>query len=697
MLLIFISSIGFLDVTCLDYYVRESGIDTQTCTSSSPCKTLNASTIKNNLNTADAYNVYIYDNTTLPSTLTITRTSPVRKFAKDSTSISSFGDLIINETNTYFNVSGSILFEKINFIVQSGGIVECKAKEDGGGICADILSGSILTIDEQCQFIDCYADEGGGLFAWIHDSSSLLTLQECLFRGCKSGGGAYVYSYIGAQLNKVTFENCSSYRGGGIYFILNNLTQLVINGSTFNSCRASSYGGGIYLEYYSSSLEFIDTTFFNCSAEYYGGGMCIKCYSKNSIFTITSNSIIFKECSAIRGGGIYIDLAISNQSLSYPTGFGGGIFLVGYGDYDVLSNRLDFKGMKIFNNSATNGGQNLYVVMTKLQEWCQYGNKGEYVKGNYSDSTSYLCELEGIPINFTTFNSSTIDQIKQQQKQLEQFWNEDIDENKLNCPFPIDCTDLSGKTEQECACIDDDTRIDICTAPIDCTDVSGKTKHECPCLNIDIRYECQKACIPTSTDSGCKTIIQPTEDTPIDEQSPCLALNDPRSACKTIIQPSEDTPIDEQSPCLALNDPRSGCKTIIQPSEDTPIDEQSPCLALNDPRSACKTIIQPSEDTPIDEKSPCLALNDPRSGCKTIIQPSEDTPIDEKSPCLALNDPRDDCQTCIPSNSKEQQIGILKLKFKLPLWAILTIAIGSFIIVKEESKKKNVIRTKSWI
>ncbi|KAA6318012.1 MAG: hypothetical protein EZS28_055004, partial [Streblomastix strix] len=111
----------FLDVSCLDYYVRESGIDTQTCTSSNPCKTLNANVIVNNINTADDYNVYIYDKTTLPSTLTITRISPVRRFAKDSTSLSSFGDIIINETNTYFNVTGSILFEKIKLVVSSEG------------------------------------------------------------------------------------------------------------------------------------------------------------------------------------------------------------------------------------------------------------------------------------------------------------------------------------------------------------------------------------------------------------------------------------------------------------------------------------------------------------------------------------------------------------------------------------------------
>jgi hypothetical protein len=78
------------------------------------------------------------------------------------------------------------------------------------------------------------------------------------------------------------------------------------------------------------------------------------------------------------------------QSSSEPitTGFGGGIFIGINGSRGPASMSLDLKGMKIYNNSASSGGQSLFVVMDKLKDWCEYGLLGEYVKGNYSDTDS---------------------------------------------------------------------------------------------------------------------------------------------------------------------------------------------------------------------------------------------------------------------------------------------------------------------
>ncbi|KAA6377790.1 MAG: hypothetical protein EZS28_026682, partial [Streblomastix strix] len=187
---------------------------------------------------------------------------------------------------------------------------------------AYILSGSILSIDGQCQFIDCYAySGGGGIYARIYYSGRLIIQEDCLFKGCKSlaGGGAFVETeYQGdVQLNKVTFDNCSaSDSGGGIYCSINNQAKISINNIIINNCRAPN-GGGIY----------IDANF-------------------PSQFQFIIDDVLIKECQAI-----------SNQSIDYPTGFGGGIFLAGEEDYDPSSNDLDFRGMKIYNNSATIGGQ----------------------------------------------------------------------------------------------------------------------------------------------------------------------------------------------------------------------------------------------------------------------------------------------------------------------------------------------------
>jgi hypothetical protein len=58
------------------------------------------------------------------------------------------------------------------------------------------------------------------------------------------------------------------------------------------------------------------------------------------------------------------------------------------------------KGLNIIGNIASKYGQSLYVAMTKVKEWCRYGDSGEYVKGNYTDGISNVNELEGIAINF---------------------------------------------------------------------------------------------------------------------------------------------------------------------------------------------------------------------------------------------------------------------------------------------------------
>ncbi|KAA6353332.1 MAG: hypothetical protein EZS28_051141, partial [Streblomastix strix] len=115
-----------------------------------------------------------------------------------------------------------------------------------------------------------------------------------------------------------------------------------------------------------------------------------------SQFQFVINDALIKQCQAK-----------SDSTSTYPTGYGGGIFLTGSGDYDVQSNSLNFKGINISDNSANNGGQSIYIIMSKLKEWCRYGTAGEYVKGNYSDTYSNQNELQGIPINIWHFQSGT--------------------------------------------------------------------------------------------------------------------------------------------------------------------------------------------------------------------------------------------------------------------------------------------------
>ncbi|KAA6393687.1 MAG: hypothetical protein EZS28_010789 [Streblomastix strix] len=96
-------------------------------------------------------------------------------------------------------------------------------------------------------------------------------------------------------------------------------------------------------------------------------------------------------------------LSQSDTSSTSPTGYGGGMFLTGNGDYDSLSKMLDFRKMKIYGNIADKAGQSLYVAITKIVEWCKKGTAGEYVKRNYSEGISNINEPKAIPVNSSTF------------------------------------------------------------------------------------------------------------------------------------------------------------------------------------------------------------------------------------------------------------------------------------------------------
>ncbi|KAA6380812.1 MAG: hypothetical protein EZS28_023661 [Streblomastix strix] len=288
----------------------------------------------------------------------------------------------------YYGVEGIIEADLGNQSILE--ITQCKfirgqSYINGGAIHLSIGTSAQITLD-QLQFINCSSFYGGGLNLVIAQDVQL-TIEQCTFINCLSGYGGGLYCYIysngSAELSNVTFDNCSAENGGGIYSSIRSGGKLIIKDKcSFSGCKATSgNGGGIYIEYYSRALFKINDT-------------------------------TFRECEAT-----------ANTSEIPPTGYGGGIFFICETSIDILPENLNLKGMKIYNNTASNGGQSLYVVMSKLAEWCQYGIDGEHVKGNYTDGLSNKSEIQGFPINSTTFNLYSSTQISEQQVYLEDYWN----------------------------------------------------------------------------------------------------------------------------------------------------------------------------------------------------------------------------------------------------------------------------------
>ncbi|KAA6382268.1 MAG: hypothetical protein EZS28_022206 [Streblomastix strix] len=218
--------------------------------------------------------------------------------------------------------------------------------------------------------------------------------------------------------------------------------QIEIINSTFENIKqVDEQGSGacVYAELKAESLLNISQScsFTNCISRTIGGAIQSVIQGGH----IELNEVIIKGCKARNGGGIYVNIDFTAQFefkvinsqiqncqakdddlQTKPTGFGGGIFVTGSGDYDPSTESLDLKGMKIFGNSADKAGQSLYVVMTNLIEWCREGIAGEYVKGNYNDRYSKFEDIEGISVNLTLFNSLSQEQIQQQQQALQYYW-----------------------------------------------------------------------------------------------------------------------------------------------------------------------------------------------------------------------------------------------------------------------------------
>ncbi|KAA6394601.1 MAG: hypothetical protein EZS28_009874 [Streblomastix strix] len=377
----------------------------------------------------------------------------------------------ITGENSQLTFEDSITFEK------------CSGRY-GGGMYLRISNLGKFIMTGYCIFKDCSCSyEGGGCYIYCTSLNYDIQLQGNMqFEGCQSehiGGGLHFWSPFAGQItiNNMSFSNCNStWQGGGFYSIIDSGVQMTITGKIsfdkclntlydgggqylqasgsyfkinntgeleYNQCNAKS-GGGIFCSIRDNAvIEINNASFRKCSSSGNGGGLWVEIESGGQL--ILDKACEFYQCESYEnGGGIYVRIYYLQQHSIYikdafiheckslnntnssqifsRSGFGGGMFLIYYGDYDPSTELINLRGMKIYNNSADKYGQSLYVVMPQVAELCQYGILGEYVKGNYSDTYSNESDLYGVPMNLTTFNTSTQTQLIQQQQQPLELW-----------------------------------------------------------------------------------------------------------------------------------------------------------------------------------------------------------------------------------------------------------------------------------
>ncbi|KAA6373660.1 MAG: hypothetical protein EZS28_030814, partial [Streblomastix strix] len=172
------------------------------------------------------------------------------------------------------------------------------------------------------------------------------TLTRYGFRNIRYGGGIYIdFDQYGQFIMSETclFNNCQSRTGGGCYIYCYELRNIIsISGQTeFNNCSSSYDGGGMYIDTFDQAgIDLQNIIFKDCSATN-GGGLFIQTYVITNPITyqISISNSSFDQCEALnKGGGIYaymitgaklvIDgLCNFNQCTCSQPGNGGGIYL----------------------------------------------------------------------------------------------------------------------------------------------------------------------------------------------------------------------------------------------------------------------------------------------------------------------------------------------------------------------------------
>ncbi|KAA6352960.1 MAG: hypothetical protein EZS28_051513, partial [Streblomastix strix] len=290
--------------------------------------------------------------------------------------------------------------------LKTAGVFDCEAQSEGGAFWCSVNNGAKLTLPELWSFQDCKtlsdSGYGGAFYASINGENSQLIFESfimfercsgqngggmcllvqsggsftipfaCYFTNCSSsnnGGGLYLKTNNGTvnfnPTQQIWMENCTcDGSGGGIYCLISNNEQISINNIKIKNCSSQGSGGGIYASIESEGQLILDKAceFYKCESHQSGGGIYIQ-INLTRQFSFFIKDALIHECKSI-----------TNTSLSYPeSGFGGGLFLGGSGDYDPSSKLIDLRGMNISNNSADKYGQSVYIVMRDIVRLCQYG------------------------------------------------------------------------------------------------------------------------------------------------------------------------------------------------------------------------------------------------------------------------------------------------------------------------------------
>ncbi|KAA6387624.1 MAG: hypothetical protein EZS28_016851 [Streblomastix strix] len=402
----FFISCNIFDVSGESYYVGTTGEDSNSCSQSDPCKTLDAQPLY--VDSTTEYTVYIIDSTTLSKKYGLAAIlSTQHTFTNNPENIATQSVIQIN-IGGQFRILDKTRFERINFTMQDevsnaeGGVIfanldeqfmtleiiscnfiGCNATSNGGALYLQISSQTESTL-RNLSFNKCESQSfGGAIYTTLESGGKLIIAESCIFIDCltrsnssiNEGGGGIFASISGenSQLtieDSITFENCSGRYGGGIYLNISSLSKFSMTGSQlFKDCSSISRGGGCYINTLQSNynIQLLGRMKFEgcTSNSYTGGGFITSQYAGQ----ITINEMSFSNCSSYsQGGGLHCNIRAGTQMTitgkilfdkCHKSGTGGGQYL----SISGAETKISFSDGIEYNQCNASSGGGLYAAI----------------------------------------------------------------------------------------------------------------------------------------------------------------------------------------------------------------------------------------------------------------------------------------------------------------------------------------------
>jgi hypothetical protein len=318
----------------------------------------------------------------------------------------------------------------------------------GGGLRVVVENGDQTWIYiDGTVFEDNQGESGGGLALYLRGSNTAKVLLSTLqFYRCTAlmyGGGmdfsnidASFSSHVSVSMSMLTFDNCSSFQGGGASFASGVYDLIEASSLDFRGCSSNYSGAGILFELQKFQLRLSNSSFVDCASLKDGGGIAIVLVGSDlQDTTVQISSSVFRNNSVSnRGGGISVfsdmnnnlHLNVSDCAFFNCTAglYGGGISLNSY---------------NVVEGSA-------FVAMRSTFDQCDAKLKGSAISVSHAIVLSALATVEDNKImhSIGVFQGRII---SIRSSEVSSNWNVSVSRNTLT-----DWTPLSSSAPLEVLC-----------------------------------------------------------------------------------------------------------------------------------------------------------------------------------------------------------------------------------------------------